>query len=171
MPHEELPVVPWLGGCAPQGPPPHRSAGATTCAVWAGRCRIGGRPVQHPRSWHKARPTRDAPSSDPWLSLSPRAVDLLDSAPALLTGPQRQQDQRGISEADLTTRKVETMSPNLTRRRSCQRPSVSKQWFSRRMRASSFPSTRRGGSLAASTTFLVPCHQGSRLAQTERGAP
>jgi hypothetical protein len=41
-------------------------------------------------------------------------VDLLDSAPALPTGPQQQQDQQCISEMDLTIGKVETMSSDLT---------------------------------------------------------
>jgi hypothetical protein len=36
----------------------------------------------------------------------PSAVDLMDSAPALPTGPQQQQDQHRISEAHLTTRKL-----------------------------------------------------------------
>jgi integrase len=37
---------------------------------------------------------------------SPSAVDLMDGAPALPTGPQQQQDQRRISEVDLTIRKL-----------------------------------------------------------------
>jgi hypothetical protein len=41
-------------------------------------------------------------------------VDLLDSAPALPTGPLQQQDQHRISEVDLTIGKVETMSSDLT---------------------------------------------------------
>jgi hypothetical protein len=44
---------------------------------------------------------------------SASAVDLMDSAPALPTGPRQQQDQHRIAEAHLD-RKVETKSSDLT---------------------------------------------------------
>jgi hypothetical protein len=52
---------------------------------------------------HTARPTRDASSANPSSSSALR-LDLMDSAPALPTGPQLQQDQHRISEVNLTIR-------------------------------------------------------------------